>query len=225
MSEKFWLLTKTRREDDRAEWNDDKMGLERVTCSTNPEHRRSGGRTTDLSVFLPSTRLTDCIWTWYSELMVQDHVLTFLRDHRLTGFTVKKVQARFKKPTSIQPPRLWEIEILGWGGMASDNAGLETIEYCPACQHRVFTVANPAKMIDPTRWDGSDFFMVWPLPSQIFVSDKAASLLRNARFSGIKLLPAEEILIEPGSTLTPGRLSYCMPKDRAELLGGPLGIA
>ncbi|MGQ0676433.1 MAG: double-CXXCG motif protein [Rhodospirillales bacterium] len=224
MPQQFWQLKKPA-SDDRAEWDHPKMDLEQVTCPVSPGHRRSGRRLTELSVVLAKKRVDDLVWTWQSELLVQDRVLVALRDHGLTGFTAKKAYARFKGDTKATPPRLWEIQVTGWGGMAVDGAGIRLIQHCPACRYFKYSVADPTRLVDPAQWDGSDFFMVWPLPRYVFVSDRAAALLKRSGFKGFTLIPAAEIRLKSGDTVTPGRLSNWMPKERAELLGGPLGIA
>jgi hypothetical protein len=79
-------------------------------------------------------------------------------------------------------------------------------------------------LIDAAEWDGSDLFIVWPLPLYRFISERLAGILRTERSSGIKLIPASDIPFERGSLATPGRLLDWMPESRARALGDPLGI-
>ncbi len=223
MTHRFWLMLNQSWKD-AVEWDHPKMEIEQVVCPENPGHRRSGRRLTDLSVILPSKHAADVVWTWQSELLVQDHVLVFIRENDLTGLTAKEVSARIQRTSTLTPPRLWEIQVTGWGGMAPD-AGIDIVQSCPTCQYREYSIANPSRVIDPRQWDGSDFFMVWPLPRFVFLSDRAARLLRDSRFTGMRIIPAEELPIKPGGTVSPGLLSRWMPRERAEALGGPLGIA
>ncbi len=96
---------------------------------------------------------------------------------------------------------------------------------CPDCGLLVYSsFTNPSELIDTSLWDGSDVFMVWPLPKFIFVSERVAQLVRNHHLTGVVLQRPEELQATSG-TLSPGRLSYRMPEARARELGGHLGIA
>ena len=39
-------------------------------------------------------------------------------------------------------------------------------------------------LIDASKWDGSDFFMVWPLPLFIFVTDRVVRAIHDSRLTG-----------------------------------------
>jgi len=221
--DRFWLL---RKPDSAplAEHDHDKMRSVPIICPLEEGHRRGGKRLTGLSVTLSSGRPPDFVWTWNSDLMAQAPAIAFLHEHGLTGFATHPVNARFVKRSSSPPPKLWELQILGWGGMAVEKAGISVVEYCPSCLHKKFKVERPQNLVDPEQWDGSDFFMVWPLPRHIFISDRAATLLRDARLTGLKIIPATSIPPPIVGTYTPGRLSHWMPMDRAEALGRKFDI-
>jgi hypothetical protein len=199
------------------------MDLESVKCPINEGHQRSGRRLNDLTVTLPAGEVEDFVWTWYSECLIQDDVLHFLRNQKFAGFDVKSVKARFKSRTQSRPPKLWELIVTGWAGMAPPESGVHLVEHCPACNHRVYSgYSDPEKLIKESQWDGSDFFIVWPLPRFIFVSDRLAQAIGNAKLKGTRIIALEQL--GPCDGLTPGRLSYYMPDERARLLGEPLGI-
>lgn len=205
-----------------AEWDHDVMDLEQVVCPIDPGHRRGGKRLTDLSVTLPPAAVQDFVWTWYSECLIQDHVLDLFRREGFTGFDVKPVKARFKTGDA-QPPRLWELVRSGWGGLARPESGITRVEYCETCKHVVYSgLKAPEPLIDDATWDGSDFFMVWPLPTHVFVSERVVVTLRKQRLTGFQLLPVAEMKATDG--YSPGRLSYWMPEARARRLGEAAGI-
>jgi hypothetical protein len=144
----------------------------------------------------------------------------------LTGFGVRPVKARYKR-ADVEPPCLWELVVTGWAGMAPPESGVRLIEDCPACGLKVYSAwTNPERLIAPSQWDGSDFFMVWPLPMDIFVTEHVAQVIGEKRLSGGVLEPFEDITfpLEVVPKLSPGRLSYHMPEPRARELGEPLGI-
>ncbi|MGN6424366.1 MAG: hypothetical protein ACTHLA_13755 [Asticcacaulis sp.] len=222
----FWLI-RPENNPPQAEW-DDTMDIEQIHCPVDPAHTRGGKRLSDLHVILEDDSPEDFIRTWYSEWIIQDHVLKELREENVTGFEVRPVEARFKNNKNI-PPKLWEIVVTGWGGMADPASGitLDKTRSCNACGFLRYTGAtHPEKILDTKQWDGGDFFMVWPLVTCIFLSPKAKQLLSEKLYTGCNLSKASEITFSshviPG--FGPGRLSYWMPDTRAHELGDGLGI-
>jgi hypothetical protein len=202
------------------------MGFEQVTCPKNPGHRTGGKRRTDLSVLLPNFETKDIVWTWYSECLVSDNVLQFLQSNQFTGFEIKLVKALFKQKSPTPPPSLWEIVVTGWGGIAPSESGISLKERCEGCGYSHYGVLECAeRLIDETQWDGSDFFMVWPLPRFIFVTKRVRDAIVGAEFKGAVFKGLQQLVFTPDCRdFSPGRLSYWMPDDRARQLGEPLGI-
>ncbi len=93
-------------------------------CPDHANHQRGGRRLKDLSVVLPDSQVQDFVWTWYSECLIQDHTLEMLRSNGLTGFDVRPVKARFST-SAHQPPRLWELVLTGWAGLAGRKSGIQ----------------------------------------------------------------------------------------------------
>ena len=221
---RFWNLCSPESTRKLAEWVHEEMDLESVVCPIEDGHQRAGKRLTDLSVTLSGRTIDDFVWTWYSECLVQDRVLEVFRTCGLTGYDVKPVKARFKRRAGEEPPRLWELVTIGWAGMAPVDCGIGIKRHCNACGSTIYTgCSDTSKLISTSQWDGSDFFMVWPLPGHIFVTPRAVQAIQDNRLSGAILKPVEALDLASG-TFSPGRLSYWMPEDRARELGGLLGI-
>lgn len=238
----FWKLSKPDSVRGLAEWDDTVKFGEGIRCPVNPGHGRGGKRITDLSVLLTSKTIPDFVWTWYSDCLIQDHVLRFFREQGFTGFEVRPAHARMKirakhpdpcddnpglragEVAQLEIPTLWELVVTGWAGMAPPESGVRLAKLCPACNYREYSCFTDAtKLIDESQWDGSDFFMVWPLPRYIFVTDRVAKAIRGRKLRGSQLKPSSRL--ECGTSgLAPGRLSHWMPEDRARQLGEPLGI-
>jgi len=219
----FWHLAHPDSTARNAEWVDGEMETEKVICAVEKGHRRGGKRLTNLSIVLRGEGVEDFVWTWYSECLLQDHVLNLFRRSGFTGFEVKPVEARFRRPSEQEPPRLWELIVTGWGGMAPSESGIRLIEHCPSCGLLHYSAGtNPKRLIDVSQWDGNDFFMVWPLPGFMFVTDRVARVIRENRLGGAVLRQPGELDLSGG--FGPGRLSYWMPEQRARELGGSLGI-
>jgi len=222
--QKFWVMGKTMASSSRrAEWVDDEMDLEQVICPANDGHRRGGKRLTDLSVTLSGSNTQDFVWTWQSECLLTDSVLELFKAEGFTGFEIKPVKARYKKSKNT-PPRLWELVVTGWAGIAPPETGINLVEHCEPCHMRRYsTCLHLDKLIDASQWDGSDFFMVWPLVRYIFITDRVAEMIRSQRLTGAVIKPPSELEFS-GSGFGPGRLSSWMPEARARELGEPLGI-
>jgi hypothetical protein len=219
---RFWTLNPAQSTNKLAEWDDDKVKTERIVCPAREGDRRGGRRLTDLSVVLPGRRVEDFVWTWLSECLIQDQVLALFQTKGFTGFEAKPVSARFKKGADL-PPTLWELVVTGWGGLAPETSGIRLRERCDACGFLGYSgLQAPAQLIDESQWDGRDFFMVWPLPVFILVTDRVWAAIRDAKFTGAFLKPVNELAVTDG--YSPGRLSYWMPEKRAHELGDSLGI-
>jgi hypothetical protein len=221
----FWHLAHPNSTARNAEWVQGDMQLEHVTCPAKEGHRRGGKRLTNLSVALRGKGVEDFIWTWLSECLVRDQVLELFRASGFTGIDVRPVKAKFKRPCGDDPPRLWELVITGWAGIASVESGIKLTEKCDACGLlRYSRCENLGKLIEVSHWDGSDFFMVWPLPKFIFVTERVAKAIRENRLTGAILARPEDMSFGLPPGFGPGRLSYWMPERRARELGGTLGI-
>lgn len=226
--DRFWCVNDSSLSDARfAWWVEGEVDFAQVTCPLNEFHMRPGARTCDLSIVLPNKPVQDFVWTWMNECLIQDHVLGIFRSRGVTGFQVKPVRARFERPGHKPLPVLWELVVTGWGGMAAEASGIKLKTSCEGCGMLRYTdLSAHERLLDESQWDGSDVFMVWPLPKFRLVTARVADLIRERRFSGATLTPISKINSLFGSTpgFGPGRLSYWMPKERAKQLGAPLGI-
>ena len=223
----FWSLREPCRRVRYADW-DEGMDYEGIVCPANDGHQRAGKRTTDLRIVLPGGHVEDFVWFQYGgECLIQDKVLQIFQKNDVTGFEVKPVQARFEKG-SVSPPVLWEPIITGWAGVASPESGivLDKENSCPVCGHLHYTeVTDYSKLINPGQWDGSDIFMVWPLPRFVFVSGRLRQIIESANLIGCSCYEPKNLPIGRfHSGFSPGRLSYYMPEKRARELGEAIGI-
>jgi hypothetical protein len=221
MNTSFWLLDAPRNQ--RPLVVAEGPAYTRTPCPANDRHgmiKRVG----DLHVVAHPSGLKDFTWTWMSDMLISPKVLALFEHHDVTGFEVRPVKAEYPKPVKVPPPELYEVIVTGWAGLPTREAGLTPINSCPTCGYKKFTIAEPSRLIDPTAWDGSDIFMVWPAPRHPFVSDRLAGIIRKEKLSGAKLIPAQEIPMKRGTTLNPGSLYEWMPEERASLLRQQFGI-
>lgn len=56
---------------------------------------------------------------------------------------------------------------------------------CPGCGLSDYSpITNPAKVVDKSNWDGTEFFRVNPLSDWIFVTNRVVEALRENIFTG-----------------------------------------
>jgi hypothetical protein len=222
---KCWYLDKPASDAALAEWDNSVMNLEEVECSTHPEHKRSGRRIGDLRILLPNPPIPDFLWTWYHELLIQDHVVALLQNAGFTGYELRPVVARFKRQRNVIPPRLWEIVVTGWGGIAPPESGVRLLDKCDVCGYSSFTQATSRWPIPGPEWDGSDFFRIWPYPLFILVTDRVAQFMMSNQLGGARCIhPANRMVNASGGTLSPGSVRKYLAPDHAVAFVRKYGI-
>jgi Protein of unknown function (Gmx_para_CXXCG) len=195
--------------------------MQRICCPIRPGHGR-GRRSSPLNVVVPCDPAPDVIFTWMSECLIQESLLRLLENEGITGFSGLPARAEIEGTgKSIQA---CELAVVGWGGIAPAASGIREVERCTECGHLHYSpLENPEMLIEPKNWDGSDFFMIWPLPRFRFVTERVVKLCRRYGVTGVSFstnFPPSR----SHSGYSPGRLSYYMPKERAHQLGAALGI-
>src|SRR5579862_8492117 len=205
-----------------AEPNERSLDFERIRCPVKPGHAR-GRRIYPLDVVIPCNPAPDVIFTWMSECLIQASVRDIFKSEGLTGFSTLPASATIRKTGASVP--VSDLSIVGWGGMAPASSDIREIERCLACGHLHYSgVLNPERLISLENWDGSDFFMVWPLPRFRFVTERVVEVCRRHRVTGLEFSTNWPDKHLGGSGFSPGRLSYYMPAERAQILGSALGI-
>ena len=198
--------------------------LEITPCPATHRHAGRARRTGNLQVIADPRALKDFVWTWMTDLLISPKALRMLEKHHVTGFDVRPVIAQYPKPIKARPPELYEVIVTGWAGLPSREAKLVVTRSCSACGDTHYSIGNPSKLLNPAAWDGSDLFMVWPFPRHPFASDRLASIIRQEKLSGLKLIPPAAIEMEPGAKIHAGSLFEWLPEERAEELSRQLKV-
>jgi hypothetical protein len=91
------------------------------------------------------------------------------------------------------------------------------LEECGFCKRRVFSGhTNPNQLFNFEDWDGSDLFMIWPLPRYIMASGATRDVISHHRFTGVTVKPLATLPMPIAGTLTPGNLGDWLEADRVE---------
>jgi hypothetical protein len=208
----YWLDPSVR-EEDRLRYGSG-MKFETELCRGNPNHTERQTRPHQLRLIVPSPPLTDFQWTPYEEAIVSSNVVTVFQASGLIGYEFRKIQAlnTMGEPTNRE---LYEMRITGWGGTARRQSGVRVLEECGFCKRRVFSgCTNPNQLFNFEDWDGSDLFMIWPLPRYIMASGAAREVIVHHRFTGVTVKPLEKLPVPIAGTLTPGNLRDWLDGDR-----------
>jgi hypothetical protein len=196
--------------------------IEKIRCPINPRHAR-GRRNSPLDMVVPCDPPPSVIFTWMSECLIQESVRVVFESEGLTGFSVLPARATIKKTGADIP--VHEMAITGWGGIAPEASGIREVERCPGCGHLHYSkLERPEDLVSQKNWDGSDFFMIWPLPRFRFVTERVVEACRRHSVSGVVFSQNWPTTGRDSTGYSPGRLSYYMPQERAHLLGGVFGI-
>lgn len=219
VSSKFWMMEPTGSDSQLARWHPDMRFEAHTPCPVTSEHH-SSRRVPELKVVLMGKSVFRHFnWTWYHECLVRRDLADALEASGLTGFQLKPVEATLKNG---QPPeqRLFEFTATGWGGI---TPGARLLQDCAGCGWRRYDSIRPTGFtIDETQWNGTDFFIVWPLPMHIFVTQRVVNFVKEHRFSGVKFLPLVELDFQMGFTV--GCLDDYMDEPFARNFGEPLAL-
>lgn len=221
----FFLLSETKPNRCLADLDPDAPHeSQKIVCPIFPGHRRAV-RLSPLEMIVPCEVPPDVIFTCMSDCLIQDKVKHIFREENLTGFTTRPAKARVQR--TKMPLAVSQLIITGWAGMAPSASGIREVERCVGCGYlRYSGIEEPRELIDPRNWDGSDFFMIWPLPKYYFVTERVVEVFKKHGLTGAEFSrnfpdPSEKVI----SGYSPGRLSYHMPADRAHALGDALDIS
>jgi len=197
---------------------------EDVHCTKTKMHWRLGKRLTRLDINIPYGDV-DMVWTSVNECLISDRLLNIFKENEVTGFTVHPANVTYRD-SDKKAPKFWELVVTGWGGVASEDTGIKQVEYCEECKKSKFSKpTHPEKLFNEENWDGSDMFLIWPLPGFRLVTKKVFDILEQNDIKHYEKISISEMVRKKGNkTLSPGKLRYLMPEERAREIGEPLGI-
>lgn len=202
-----------------------------ISCPAEPDEHPRVGRIgiNDLHIILPTPKVRDFMFTWQSQLIVTESVEKAFRRNGVTGYELRPVVitgVQRRRSASVTLPKLSELRVTGWAGMAAPESGIRLHYRCPACLYTEYTRPdNISRLIDITQWDGSDFVLVWPLPKFVFVTEKVRDIVKEEKLTGADFVPLPDVrMLGQDQILAPGHLWYYFERERAMKLGEPLGI-
>ena len=171
-----------------------------------------------IKVIGPVQRMTDFEWSVFSDILVEEDIVAKLQTARFTGVEFQPVQLYTTTETPIGR-QLFELKVTGWGGMAHPSSGIRVRETCSFCGRTVYTeCTNPENLFDIDKWDGSDFFLIWPMPRRVFITEEVATFMRRAGFTGLKMCSLDSLSKSPSlvkTGYTPGHVEDWYDGEKA----------
>jgi hypothetical protein len=154
----------------------------------------------DLSIVLPSSKVGDFVWTWGSDCIVTDTILSLFKESGFTGFEARRViieeiegSGRRRRKKELIPP-LWELLIRGKGGDAAPKSGIHLYEYEEAGEIRKgYSSFRNGIIVDEANWDGSDFFTINGYPKYILVTERVKQFIIERQLTNCTLIPSDKL--------------------------------
>ena len=192
------------------------MKLDTVLCAHDPRHTTRHRWNKPLKVVGPVIPGTDFEWTVYLDLIVNREIVESLKNMGFSGMRFLPVEFY----TTTQTPfgrEAYELNVTGWGGTALPASGIRVLNECPACKRQVFSeFANPSKLFNFDEWDGSDFFIIWPMPRFIMITGRVRDHILEKGYSGVKITPVDRLQKSIAGGFTPGHIGDWFDERRAK---------
>lgn len=215
--ENVYCLTTTLKFDDQLCYTKTARA-EKIQCTRLPAHNSLNRWRRPLAVIGPIRPLTDFEWTVFGDIIVAPHIVADLKAQRFLGIKYNLVNYY----TSTETPfgrEGYELQVTGWGGYASPESGIRLTTECPICGRAEYSeVKDKERIFDKRQWDGSDFFIIWPMPRKVFVTARVRNYLLKQDYSGVKVRPLNELRFNTvGLTgFSPGHLEDWFDDDKVE---------
>jgi hypothetical protein len=205
MRDVFWLSS-TLAFDAKLEYTSF-MRLETELCPLDPRHASKSRCSKPLKVIGSVRSMTDFEWTVFNDILVNQAVIEGFQKAGFTGAAFIPAELFTTTETPIGR-EVFELKAIGWGGVAPEESGVRVIEECPFCKRQVFSIyREKAKLFNRRNWDGSDFFIIWPIPRWIMVSRRVRDHIVASGYSGVRARDLEDLPVGVVKTISPGQLN------------------
>jgi len=171
----------------------------------------------------------DVIWCGHYPVLISNRLLEIFRSAQVNGFEVLPAEVRLMFPHDPKDAIFWQLTVNGWGGVARPESGIHrVVDPKKPASLEYSACSDPSAIIDPSQWDGSDFFFVWPLVNYWWITPRVVDILSRHKMKRFKLRRPDELTFSESSDAKVGfrakRLRHYLPEPRASEIGKPLGI-
>ncbi len=205
--------------------NESYKNRERLLCPNSKEHGDLNRRVGPLVLEVSHNRKDEImIWGWIESYVVHSRLLEEYVKQGFTGYRTKPAVVRFRDGSTSN--EYHEFIVTGWAGIALPESGVQVVNSCSACHWKTYSsIVDYNNLIDWSQWTGEDFFMVWPLPKFILITEPVANVLQRYTSKSFRLMKPDNLApFATSDGFTVARLSNFLPDDLAIKYGRPLGI-
>lgn len=164
----------------------------------------------------------------HTNLFVSNQVKNQMQDAEISGLDYIPALALCKALRTGKEQAYWQIVVTGWGGFVAQ----ESIHWCDETDglklRRYSGLDNRQQLLRDGECDRYDFFRVWPIPGEIFVSRRAAMQLHAWLGKDLNLIPLSEFKLPSIAgkvvDIRVQPLMCYLPPKLGEEIGRPLGI-
>ncbi len=216
MQKIYWLSTNVRF-DDQLRYASS-MRLQTQLCPRDSSHAILSRWTRPLKLLGQVQPMTDFEWTIYGDVIVSKSIVESFRKAGFSGIEFSPVEFYSSTETPFGRESL-ELRVNGWGGQALSESGVRVIEECSYCKRQIFSeYTDPEKLLNWEAWDGSDVFVIWPLPRFIMVTGRVRDFILDFKYTGVRLRNLRVLPHDIAGTLTPGNLRDWFDENRLQML-------
>jgi hypothetical protein len=195
------------------------MRMETTLCPLNAglpsQHAMRQHWVRPIKVVGPVQRMTDFEWSVYNDIFVENDIVNKLQSTGFSGIEFRSAELYTTTETPIGR-QLFELKVTGWGGMAHPSSGIRVQEKCPLCGRSVYRGhTSAAHLFDIDKWDGSDFFLIWPMPKYVFVTSEVAKFILKERYSGVNVCELGSFPKSIAGGYSPGHIQDWYDKEEA----------
>ncbi|PYV84977.1 MAG: hypothetical protein DMG93_02985 [Acidobacteria bacterium] len=195
-------------------------------CPITTEHMDRDRRLSDLCVKVSHSRRDELIiWCWVEGCLIHKSLLLEFERSGFSGYRLRPASVRFRDGYVSEDYQ--ELIVTGWAGVARLQSGIRIVKNCPACHWKKYSgITDVENLIDWSQWTGEDFFIVWPMPGFMLITERVAELLLRLKVRSFELRDLyhdfDQWILNSGYTVS--RLSNFLPEDLAIKYGAPIGL-
>lgn len=206
---KIYFLNPDVRFDDKLVYTEE-MRMDTKLCPRNAgfpsQHAMYQRWVRPIRVIGPVQRMTDFEWSVYRDILLEEDIVKPLMSSGFSGIEFRPAELYTTTETPIGMG-IFQLRVTGWGGIAPPQSGIRVMEECPQCGRKVFSgFTNPVRLFSVDAWDGSDFFIIWPMPKFVFVTKDVADWITRPEFSGVCVKPLADFPKPIAGGYSPGHL-------------------
>lgn len=216
MEQIFWLQSDVRTDDRLPYLETAKFDVQ--LCDKDRTHSKYQRAKRPLQIIAPINPRTDFQWTVFGDCVVTSEVKNAFEEAQLTGIEFNNIECHTTTGLRLEQ-EVFEMVVTGWGGVAPPASGVHVVEECQYCGRKIYSgYSNPSLLFDLDAWDGSDLFLIWPLPRYIMAVLAVKNVVEQRGFSGATLASLEKLPKVIAGTLTPGHLGDWFEQTKARQL-------